>query len=150
MTRLQLFQEMYNFHTHNLLCYSKNYLMAEPKEKHIQEWKLENEKIELLEEIIKEEKQKEEEKNMSFTQEQILKMYPDTQYYVRNSNGGLLAGTNDLKEAQKYAERYKREYLQDSLNNHLGIFVYDKDGKNVYVAKGIQNDIERQETEEFE
>lgn len=45
---------------------------------------------------------------MSFTLEQILKMYPDTRYYVRLSNGELLAGTHYLKEAKKYAERYKK------------------------------------------
>lgn len=150
MNRLQLFQEIYNFYTYNLLCYSKNYLMEEPKEKFAQEWKTEKEKVELLNEIIKEEKQKEGVEDMSFTQEQILKMYPDTQYYVRNSNGGLLAGTPDLKEAKKYAERYKKEYLQDSLNNHLGVYVYNKEGKNVYVAKEKQNDVAKEETEEFE
>ena len=85
---------------------------------------------------------------MSFTQEQILRMYPNTKYYVRNSNGGLLAGTIELDDAKKYAEEYKKEYLQDSLNNHLGVYVYDKDGKNLYVAKG--KDIESEETEEFE
>lgn len=150
MTRLQLFEEIYNLHTYNLLCYSKNYLMTEPKEQFVQEWKTEKEKVELLNEIIKEEMQKEGIENMSFTQEQILRMYPHTQYYVRNSNGGLLAGTFDLKDAKKYAERYKKEYLQDSLNNHVGVYVYDKEGKNVYVAKGEQNSIENEETEEFE
>lgn len=82
MTRLQLFEEIYNLHTYNLLCYSKNYLMTEPKEQFIQEWKREKEKVALLNEIIKEEKQKE--------------------------------------------------------------------GKNVYVATGKQNNIENEETEEFE
>ena len=85
---------------------------------------------------------------MTFNQEQILRMYPDTQYYVRNSNGGLLAGTVKLEEAKKYAERYKKEYLQDSLNNHLGVYVYNKEGKNVYVAKGKETQSE--EIEEFE
>lgn len=150
MTRLQLFQEIYGLHAYNLLCFSKNYLMTEPQEEFIQEWKREREKVDLLKEIIKEEKQKEGVKNMSFTQEQILKMYPDTQYYVRNSNGGLLASTPDLKEAKKYAERYKKEYAQDLLNKHLEVYVHDKKGKNVYVAKGEQNNIENEETEEFE
>ncbi len=87
---------------------------------------------------------------MSFTQDQIMKMYPNTQYYVRNSNGGLLAGTHDLKTAKKYAEEYKSEYLQDALTKELGVYVYDKKGKNVYVAKGKQNNIESETTEEFE
>ena len=87
---------------------------------------------------------------MSFTQEQILKMYPNTQYYVRNSNGGLLAGTIELQDAKKYAEKYKQEYLNDSLNNQLEVYVYDREGKNVYIAKGNENNIENEETEELE
>ncbi|MCI9366617.1 MAG: hypothetical protein HFJ54_09115, partial [Clostridia bacterium] len=70
---------------------------------------------------------------MSFTLEQILKMYPDTRYYVRLSNGELLAGTHYLKEAKKYAERYKKKNAQDLLNKHLGVYVYNQKGKNVYV-----------------
>ena len=85
---------------------------------------------------------------ISFSKDQILRMYPNVQYYVKNSNGGLLAGTVDLEEAKKYAEKYKKEYLKDSLNKHLGVYVFDKQGKNVYVAKGIM--LESEETEEFE
>lgn len=85
---------------------------------------------------------------MSFSLDQISKMYPDIQYKVRNSNGGLLAGTVDLEDAKKYAEKYKKEYLQDSLNRHLGVYVYDKQGNNVYVAKG--KEAKSEETEEFE
>ncbi len=150
MTRLQLFEEMYDMSKHNLLCYSKNNLMSEPREEFVKEWKLESEKVELLEEIIREEKQKEGIENMSFTKEQILRMYPNVQYYVKNSNGGLLAGTTKLDTAKKYAESYKKEYLQDTLTKHLGVFVYDKKGKNVYVAKGIQASHEQEENEELE
>ena len=85
---------------------------------------------------------------MSFTLEQILKMHPNIQYKVRNSNGGLLAGTVDFEDAKKYAEKYKKEYLHDSLNKHMGVYVYDKDGKNVYVAKGKESLSE--EVEEIE
>lgn len=85
---------------------------------------------------------------MSFTLEQIKKMYPNIQYEVRNSNGGLLAGTMQLEEAKEYAEKYKREYLNDSLCSQLGVYVYDKNGKNVYVAKG--REVENEDTEEFE
>lgn len=60
MNRLQLFKEMYEMSTHNLLCYSKDYLMTKPKPKFIKEWKREHEKVELLKGIIAEEKQKEE------------------------------------------------------------------------------------------
>lgn len=150
LTRLQLFQEMYNMATHNLLCYSKNYLMTEPKEQYIKQWEVENEKVNLLKEIIKEEEQKESVEKVSFTLEQILKVYTNTQYYVRNGKGELLIGTFDFKEAKKYAEKYKKEYLQDFLNTNLGVNVYDKEGKKVYSAKGKQKEIKKEETEEFE
>lgn len=58
MNRLQLFKEMYEMSTHNLLCYSKDYLMTKPKPHFIKEWKKEHEKVELLKGIIAEEKQK--------------------------------------------------------------------------------------------
>lgn len=60
LNRLELFKEMYNMATHNLLCYSQDYLMIKPKPKFAQEWKKEKEKVELLEKIIEEEKQKKE------------------------------------------------------------------------------------------
>lgn len=85
---------------------------------------------------------------MSFTLEQIKKMYPNIQYEVRNSNGGLLAGTMKLEDAKEEAEKYKKKYLHNALNNHLGVYVYDKNGKNVYVAKG--REVESEDTEEFE
>jgi hypothetical protein len=149
LNRLQLFKEMYEMSTQNLICYSKDYLMTKPQPRFIKEWKREHEKVELLKVIIAEEKQKGE-NNMSFTQEQILRMYPKVQYYVRNSNGGLLAGTVELADAKKYAEQYKNEYINDPLNNHLGVSVYDKQGKNIYNARGSKNKAKDEETEEFE
>ena len=46
---------------------------------------------------------------MSFSKEQILRMYPNTQYYVKDSNGGLLAGTMNLEDAKKYADKFKKQ-----------------------------------------
>ena len=63
---------------------------------------------------------------MSFSKDQILRMYPNVQYYVKNSNGGLLAGTIELKDAIKTADELKKEYMEDRLNNNLDIFVYDR------------------------
>lgn len=146
MNRLELLQEMYNMATHNLLCYSENHLMTKPKVEFAKEWKKEEEKVNLLEKMMEEEKKK----KMGFTKEGILNMYPNVQYYVVNSNGGLLAGTVELNDAKKYAEQYKKEYLEDSLNRHLGVYVYDKQGKNIYTARGIQNNIEDEEAEELE
>lgn len=146
MGRLELFQEMYNLTTYNLLCYSQSYLMDKPKTNCEKEWNKENEKAKLLEEIIEEEKQK----KMGFTRKGILSMYPNVQYYVINSNGGLLAGTVKLVDAKKYAEQYKKEYLNDPLNSHLGVGVYNKEGINIYNAIGNQNKFEDEEAEEFE
>lgn len=64
MNRLQLFKEMYELSTHNLLCYSQNYIMTKPKKGYIKEWKKEQEKVKLLQELIAEEKHKKEENNI--------------------------------------------------------------------------------------
>lgn len=149
MNRLQLLKEIYEQECHNLLCYSADYLMSEPKAGYDEEWKKEQEKVNLLNEMIAEEKQKMKGKNMSFTLDQILSMYPDTQYYVRNSNGGLLAGTRNFIKAKEYADEYKKEYLKDPLNKHLGVYVYDKQGNNVYLARAQKN-CKNEEIEEFE
>lgn len=146
MNKLELFNEMYELTEHNLLCYSENYLMTKPKSKFIKEWNREKEKLELLKEIIEEEKQIMKVKNINFTQKQILKMYPNTIYYVRNSNGRFLAYSIELEEAKRYAEEYKTEYMKDKLNNKVGVYVFDKEGKNLYVAKGTK----KEEIEEFE
>ena len=150
MDKLELFNEMYEMTEHNLFCYSENSLMTKPKNKFIKEWNREKEKLELLKEIIEEEKQNMKVKNVNFTKQQILMMYPDVKYYVINSNGGLLAGCIELEDAKKCAEEYKKECMDDKLNNKMGVYVFDKEGKNLYVAKGIENDKKKEDTEEFE
>lgn len=136
MTRMQLFREMYEMFCYNLLCYSESYLMDKPKVGYTKQWKKENEKIELLKELIEEEKNRYKD--------------PNIQYYVKNSNGGLLAGTFRLEDAKKSAEEYKKEYLKDTLNNKLNIYVCDKQGNNIYVAEGKKSCIKNEETEELE
>lgn len=153
MNKIELLNEFRGTLYHNLLCFSNNYLMEKPRENFVKEWEETKEKISLIDEIIKDENilmKNNENKSTktSFSLEQILKMNFDIQYKVRNSNGGLLAGTVDLEDAKRCAEKYKKEYLQDSLNRHLGVYVYDKQGKNVYVAKGKEP--ENEEIEEFE
>lgn len=146
MNKLDLLEEYKDMLCHNLLCYSEDYLMTKPKSEFVEQWKKEREKVDLLEEIIKESK----ELNKNFTQGQILKLYPNIQYQVRNSNGGLLAGTVEFKDAKKYAEKYKKEYLSDKLNSKVGVYVFDKNGKNLYVAKGDKSNIKMDEIEELE
>ena len=150
MNKFEVLIEYKEMLCHDLLSYSSDYLMNKPKKQYVKEWEETQEKISLVEEMMEDIKQiiKEEVSGISFSKDQILSMYPNMQYYVKNSNGGLLAGTIELDDAKKYAEKYKREYLQDKLNNNLGVYVYDKSGKNLYVAKG--RDIENEETEEFE
>lgn len=73
MNRLQLFKEMYEISTHNLLCYSKDYLRVKPKPQFIKEWKREHEKVELLKGIIAEEKQRGENNNINNVNENKAK-----------------------------------------------------------------------------
>lgn len=63
MTRIELLEEMQEMTYHNLLCYSSNYLMNSAKDGYENEWKRENEKAKLIEEMITEEKKKEKNKN---------------------------------------------------------------------------------------
>lgn len=58
MNRMQLFKEMYEQSVHNLLCYSQDFSMTKPKEKYVDDWKKERQKVSLLKELIAEEKQK--------------------------------------------------------------------------------------------
>lgn len=59
ITRLELLKEVQDMVNHNLLCYSKDYFMNCAKEGHETEWERERQKAELLEEMIGEEKRKE-------------------------------------------------------------------------------------------
>lgn len=63
ITRLELLKEVQNMVNHNLLCYSKDYMMTHAKVGHETEWQQEKQKSELLDEMIKEEKDKERLKN---------------------------------------------------------------------------------------
>ena len=150
MNKFEVLKEYKEMLCHDLLSYSSDYLMNKPQKQYVKEWEETQEKISLVEEMMEDNKErvKEEVRSISFSKDKILRMYPNMQYYVKNSNGGLLAGTIELDDAIKYAEKYKREYLQDKLNSQLGVYVYDKAGKNLYVAKG--KELEDEETEEFE
>lgn len=59
LTRLELLKEVQDMVNHNLLCYSKDYFMNNAKEGYETEWEREKQKAELLEEMIGEEKRKE-------------------------------------------------------------------------------------------
>ena len=56
LNRLELLEEMHDMAIHNKYCYSKDMLMNTPKKEYIDEWNKENEKLELIQELINEEK----------------------------------------------------------------------------------------------
>ncbi len=58
ITRLSLLLEIKQQINHNILAYSTNYLMNDPKEDFKNDWYLEKEKLKLIEQMIKEEKEK--------------------------------------------------------------------------------------------
>ena len=99
MNRLELLKEMYKMTSHNLLYYSENYLMTKPKSEFIQEWKNEKEKLDLLSEMIKEEKQKEQKSN--FNKDLQFKTFMDL---------------NKMKELEKLKLGSKLISLEDRKN----------------------------------
>lgn len=70
----------------------------------------------------------------NFNLDQIKSMYPDVQYYVKNSNGGTLAGKVDLDEAKAYADKERAGYVKDKLYKDIDVFVVDREGKKLYTA----------------
>lgn len=61
MNRMQLLKEYYEQEQYNLLCYSKDYSTDISKDNYKKEWKTEKEKIKLLQEMIADEKIREDE-----------------------------------------------------------------------------------------
>lgn len=55
MNRLELLYEMKNMANHNICCYSKDISTKKPKQEYVEEWHLEKEKLELINELIEEE-----------------------------------------------------------------------------------------------
>lgn len=161
MNRLDLLEEFYNQITHNISCYSSDLLMNKAKIGYEEKWKNENEKLSILDEMIKEafareveleilNEKKEGIKEMSFSQEKILRMYSDIKFHIRNSNGGLLGGTYKLEDAIQFAKKCKERYLKDPLNNKMEVFVLDVNGKEIYRTDNLQNSNEDEEYEEME
>lgn len=60
ITKLSILKDLKQNIEHNILNYSANYLMTRPKEEYVNEWKAENKKLLLVEEMLKDEKQKKE------------------------------------------------------------------------------------------
>lgn len=64
ITRLEFLNEIKDMINHNIMCYSNNYSLGEAKAGYENEFKKENKKLILIEELIREEKQKDEERNI--------------------------------------------------------------------------------------
>ena len=58
ITKLSMLKELKENIEHNILCYSSNYLMTQTKKEYAKEWETENKKLQLVNEMITEEKQK--------------------------------------------------------------------------------------------
>lgn len=63
ITRLEFLNEIKQMIEHNVMCYSNNYLLNEPKTGYENEFSIEKQKLNLIEQMIKEEKQKEKKKD---------------------------------------------------------------------------------------
>ncbi len=91
MNRLELLEEMHDMAIHNKYCYSKDILMNTPKEEYIDEWNKENEKLELIQELINEEK----------AEEDILKMIGNQ---ILNFERVLLNQKENYQQVRYYNE----------------------------------------------
>lgn len=132
MNKIDLLKEFEGTLYNNLLCYSENYLMDKPKEKFAKEWEETKEKISMLKEIIEQEEQSEKE----------------VFYIVKDEKNGILKRFFWLNQATSFAEKKKKEYMQNYDRTKVWIEV-NGDNEKIYEAKGYAKE-ENEENEEFE
>jgi len=113
----------------NLFCYSSDCLMNTPKKQYAKEWKETKEKIDILKDLINQEEQ---ERNSVY-------------YMVKDENNGILKRFFWLNQATSFAEKKKKEYMQNYDRTEVWVEV-NGDTERIYVAKGY----EKEEDEEFE
>lgn len=94
MGKRELLLKYYDQACHNLLCYSRRYLMDEPKEGYETEWQQANEECRLLDEMIKE---------AALDGKQDLK----SGYISRDVFESIL--NNALEKFQKSSEQFQRD-----------------------------------------
>ena len=128
MNKVDLLKEFKDMLNHNLWCYSSNTLMTKPKQQYIKEWEETNEKIKLIEEIIRDEQERN----------------GEIEFIVRDEHSDLCKSFSWLHEAIEYAEKEKREYLRNYDDSKIWIHINGQDEK-IYEAKGYL-----EETEEIE
>ena len=61
MNKIDLLKEFKDMLCHNLLCYSSDYLMNNPKKQYVKDWEETKQKISIIDEIINDEKEREHE-----------------------------------------------------------------------------------------
>lgn len=72
VTRLSILREMRDMTSHNLSLYSDNYLMSEPRKGYEREWRITNQKNHILDQMIREEEIKRENKQKEKWKEEKL------------------------------------------------------------------------------
>lgn len=132
MNRVDVLNEYKDMLNHNLLCYSADYLMNTPKKQYVKEWNETKEKIDILKDLIN---QEEKEKNSVY-------------YMVKDEKNGLLKRFFWLNHATSFAEKKKKEYMQNYDRTEVWVEV-NGDTERIYVAKGYVKQ-ENEEEEEFE
>ena len=132
MNRVDVLNEYKDMLNHNLLCYSADYLMNTPKKQYVKEWNETKEKIDILKDLINQEEQ---EKSSVY-------------YMVKDENNGLLKRFFWLNQATSFAEKKKKEYMQNYDKTEVWVEV-NGDTEKIYVAKGYAKQ-ENEEEEEFE
>ena len=132
MNRVDLLKEFIDMLNHNLFCYSSDYLMNTPKKQYVKEWNETKEKIDIVKDLINQEEQKEN----------------SVYYVVKDENNGLLKRFFWLNQATSFAEKKKKEYMQNYDRTEVWVEV-NGDPERIYVAKGYTKR-ENEENEEFE
>lgn len=119
MNKLQLLKEVYDQEVHNLMCYSKNYLMEEPKEQYKNEWAECKEKILLLEQIIDEIRKNMKTKEQVYNKiiienkEQLDELYNSSALTIV----GLNNSDNDIKQLVDWIKQYSE--VSNPLDVHI-------------------------------
>ena len=119
MNKLQLLNEVYDQEVHNLMSYSKNYLMKEPKEEYKNVWAESKEKVILLEQIMDEirsnikTKEQVVNKTLVTNKEQLDELY--------NSSALTLIGLENSDESINQFIDWIKKYSE--VSNPLNIYI---------------------------
>lgn len=145
---------MYEEVTHNLLCYSKDISMEQPKEKYVQEWEKEREKINIIKEIIASEKEKESMKKFQTIREITEKLMDIYDGYYPYDFIEIKTDTNIFEEtfdAVMYNPKEVYRYVKDVIKNDRGMIMEAEIVKRNLEKLYPQHQLEEiQEIEELE